>query len=137
MKSWMNNSVLGYLLIIVGTLAVINTLSPIYFYETSREWPTTKGTVTFIKVLGLVMRFRCAISFTYLVDGKTFTNSQVIPRDPWIEELKEGSEIPLRYKSGEPKLVVIAHPQIWQNILLASWNAIWIVAGFILLRRKT
>jgi hypothetical protein len=136
MKSWMNNSVLGYILIVVGMLAVINTLFPICLYENSRGWPMTQGTITSSKVLGFVMHFRRAITYTYRVDSKVLTHTQIIPRDPWVDELKEGNEAPLRYKSDEPKLVLIDHPQIWQNILLATWNAVWIVAGFILVRRK-
>jgi hypothetical protein len=137
MKSWMNNSVLGRILIIVGTLAVINTLSPIYFYENSRDWPAVKGTVTLSKMLGLIMHFRRAITYTYQADSKAFTRTQIIPRDPWIDELKEGSIIPLRYKIDEPKFVMIDHQQIWQNILLAAWNGVWIVAGLILIKRKS
>jgi hypothetical protein len=136
MSSWMNNKVLGRLLIIVGSIAVISTLVPIYLYESSQMWPAVTGVVRSTKVLGLLLRFRRAISYTYNVDDKEFKGTQIIPRDPWVDELKEGSEIPLRYNGEDKKLTIINHQQIWQHILLVLVNALWILAGFILLQRK-
>ncbi len=132
----MNNNVLGGILIIVGLMAVIGTLFPIYLYESSRSWQVVDGSITSTKVLGMIMRFRRCISYTYRVGTKDFTNTQIIPRDPWVDELKVGSKVPLRYKDDEPKFVLIDHLQVWQDTLLAALNGVWIVAGFMLRRRK-
>ena len=136
LKSWMNNVVLGRVLIIVGTIAVLSALFPIYLFESSHDWAKTSATVTKTKVIGTLIRFRRLITYTYEADGKIMTSSQILPRDPWVDELKEEAKVPVRYSAREPKMVLIDHPQVWQNLLLAAWNAIWIVIGFVLIKRK-
>jgi hypothetical protein len=128
--------VIGRVLIIVGILAVINTLFPIFLFENSRNWQTVEGTVTSTKVLGFIMHFRKAITYKYFVEPKEFTNTQIVPRDPWVDEKANGATIPVRYKAEQPKLAIIDHQQVWQSILLSLWNAVWIIAGVIILKRK-
>ncbi len=123
-------------MIIVGALAVINTLFPIYLYQNSRNWQAVEGNVVSSKVLGMLMHFRRGITFTYMADSVRITNMQIIAREPWVDDLKEGSKIPIRYKSGKPKLAIIDHEQVWPNILLSLWNAVWIVVGVVLIKRK-
>lgn len=135
MKFGINNGVIGRILIIVGALAAINTLFPIYLYEESRNWPSVDGKVNSTKILGTIMRFRRAINYTYRVALQDFTTTQMIPRDSWVDELKEGSVIPLRYKIDDPTFVVVDHEQTWRHIMLSFWNIIWVAAGIILLRR--
>ncbi len=123
------NTIIGLMVILLGVCLAAYNLFPIYKFSASHNWPTTTGSVSNIIDTGMLFRLRRIITFIYSVDGKSYTSAQMMPKDSWVQGLKNGSPIQIRYCSNKPESALVNRSATWGYVFLACWNSIWIIVG--------